>query len=279
MTTPHFTDLAAHIEASDRHPRTKRNFRMQYRLARHTLIPWLQQLGCLNKQSAVCEIGCGEGGVIAAFAEYGVPDAMGTDVVGPLLDQVTRPLLTELGLAVELTTHNVITDSIPDEWKNRFHVVVLRDVIEHLTDQPAAMMAIQRIMKPGGVLLVTFPPYVSAFGGHQQLLQTPLGYIPFVHLLPLRVFEHIIKKGDPVNQDEVRMLAGIRASSNGVQQAAHQAGMQLISERYFGLRPVFKWKYNKPIPTLELTKLKWLAPVRSLSMEAALVFKLMNHGN
>lgn len=270
------SDLAAIIDASNRLPRTRRNFRMQYRLAVHTLIPWLEQLQALppSKNMAVCEIGCGEGGVIAAFVERGAEYALGTDIVGPLLEQVSQPLAKELNLNTVFTTHDVIGDSIPPEWEHRFDVVVLRDVIEHLDNQAAAMQSISRIIKPGGNILITFPPYTSAFGGHQQLLGTTLGGIPFIHLLPSGWFEHIIKKGDSVNQDEVRRLHKIRSSVRGVKEAAAKAGLVLKAERYFGLRPVFKWKYNMPIPTLELTAIKWFKPVTTLAMEAALVFTL-----
>ncbi len=272
MVEIHSGDLADRIDRSERHPRTRRNFRMQYRLSKHTLIPWLEQLRALPARASVCEIGCGEGGVIAAFAEYGCAYTLGTDIEGALLDQVSRPLLSELGLSVEVTTHDVIGDAIPEQWKERFDVVVLRDVIEHLHDPAAAMKAIRRIMKPSATLMLTFPPYTSPFGGHQQLLGTPLGKVPFIHLLPTRLFDRVIRSGDIVNQEEVRRLHKIRCSVQSVITAARDVGLQVLSERYFGLRPVFRWKYNMPIPTMEITALRRLPCVASLAMEAALVF-------
>jgi hypothetical protein len=64
--------------------RTKRNFRMQYRLAVHTLIPWLEELQALPDRPAVCEIGCAEGGVLDAFVERGTTYALGTDILAPM---------------------------------------------------------------------------------------------------------------------------------------------------------------------------------------------------
>ncbi|MCO6466690.1 MAG: class I SAM-dependent methyltransferase [Bradyrhizobiaceae bacterium] len=273
MTTSSNRDLAAVVEQFAKHPRTRRNFRMQYRLAVHTLIPWLEKLGVLPANPAVCEIGCGEGGVIDAFAQHGTSAALGTDIVGLLLEQISIPIAKELNLPVDFTAHDVIGDAIPPEWDQRFDVVVLRDVIEHLDDQGAAMRSIRRILKPNGTILLTFPPYTSAFGGHQQLLGTTLGNLPFVHLLPRSVFEQIIKKGDEVNQDEVRRLHAIRASVKGVKDAARRAGLEVLAERYFGLRPVFRWKYNLPIPTLELTAVRGFPLVKTLAMEAAIVFR------
>jgi len=266
-------DLADRVASMDWIDRTKRNFRMQYRLAVHTLIPWLLQRKALPEQAAVCEIGCGEGGVLLAFVERGTSYALGTDIVAALLDQISRPIAEKLDVNVEYEGHDVINDAIPDKWVERFDVVVMRDVIEHLDDPGIALKNIARIMKPGGVILITFPPYTSPFGGHQQLLGTRAGAVPFVHMLPDGLFERIVKAGDATNAEEVRRLHRIRCSARGVQQAARSAGMEAVDERYFGLRPVFRWKYNRNIPTMEVTNLKGLPLVKTLAMEAAFIFR------
>lgn len=254
-------------------PRTKRNFRMQYRLAVHTLIPWLERLNALPQRASVCEIGCAEGGVLDAFVQHGAGFALGTDIMAPLLEEVSTPIAQALDLDVSFVHHDVIYDAIPEAWQERFDVVVLRDVIEHLDDAAVALRNIARIMRPGGVILITFPPYLSAYGGHQQLLGTALGSLPWVHLLPRSIFFWMIDQGDSMNQEELRRLHRIRCSASQILHDAKNAGLSLVDERYFGLRPVFRWKYNKPIPTLELTPLKNLPLVRTLGMETALVFR------
>lgn len=273
MTAPYTTDLADRVAQMDWIPRTKRNFRMQYRLAIHTLIPWLERLHVLPDRASVCEIGCAEGGVLDAFVQHGAAFALGTDIMAPLLEQVSTPIAKALNLEVAFAHHDVIYDDIPEAWQERFDVVVLRDVIEHLDDAAVALRNIARIMRPGGVILITFPPYLSAYGGHQQLLGTTLGALPWVHLLPRSIFFWMIKQGDPMNQEELRRLHRIRCSAAKILGDARNAGLRLIDERYFGLRPVFRWKYNKPIPTLELTALKNVPFVRTLGMETALVFR------
>jgi len=261
------------ISGMDWIPRTKRNFRMQYRLAVHTLIPWLETLNALPNNAAVCEIGCAEGGVLDAFVERGTSFALGTDIMAPLLEQISGPIAEKLGLEVTFAHHDVIYDEIPEVWRERFDVVLLRDVIEHLDDAGIALRNISRIMKPGGVILITFPPYLSAYGGHQQLLGTKAGAIPWVHLLPKGLFYKIIDGGDPMNQEELRRLHRIRCSADGIRKDAKGAGLQLLDERYFGLRPVFRWKYDRNIPSFEVTPLKGIKPVRALAMETAFVFR------
>lgn len=267
-------DLADRIEALPEYiQRTKRNFRMQYRLARHTLIPWLESRGVLPRPANVIEIGCAEGGVVAAFVERGTTVAAGTDIAGRLLTDISIPIAQRLGLVVTYSEHDVIGEEPLPEWRGTFDVVLLRDVIEHLDDTTTALRNIAKLLKPGGVVLLTFPPYTSAFGGHQQLLGTFLGSLPWVHMLPKAWFNGIVRRGDPLNADEVRRLHRIRLSADAVMQAATVAGLVVIDRRYFMLRPVFRWKYQKPIPTIEMTGLKGIGLARKLAMEVAILLQ------
>lgn len=266
-------DLADSVEAMDLHPRTKRNVRMQYRLAVNTIIPWLKRAGVMVTEPAVCEIGCAEGGVLAAFSELGAVKALGTDIQGALLTQISRPIWESLAIPMEFSLHDVIYEDIPDQWQGVFDIVLLRDVIEHLDDPSVALKNISRLLKPGGVVVVTFPPYTSAFGGHQQLTGTIGGALPFIHMLPWFLFKHIVEAGDPTNKEELERLHSIRCSAIGVAEAAGNAGLNIIDERYFALRPVFKWKYQIGIPVFEVTKISSLPFVKSLAMEAAFLLQ------
>lgn len=246
---------------------------MQYRLAKHTLIPWLEARGVLPKPANVIEIGCAEGGVIAAFIERGTAVAVGTDIAGRLLTDISEPIAQRLRLDVTYSEHDVINEDPLPEWRGAFDVVVLRDVIEHLDDTAAALRNISKLLKPHGVVLLTFPPYTSAFGGHQQLLGTFLGSLPWVHMLPKAWFKSIVQRGDRLNAEEVMRLHRIRLSADDVTQAGKAAGLDVIDQRYFLLRPVFRWKYQKPIPTIEMTPLKGLGLARKLAMEVAILLQ------
>lgn len=254
-------------------PRTIRNVRMQYRLAVHTLLPWLQQFNLWKPGVAVCEIGCAEGGVLAAFVERGTSYALGTDIQRALLTEISDPVWTSQGLDIDFTHHDVIYENVPAAWQERFDIVLLRDVIEHLDDAQIALRNIQRLLKPGGVVVVTFPPYTSPFGGHQQLLGTKVGAIPFVHLLPWSIFSSIITQGEEVNQEELVRLHRIRLSASDVRRAATAANLRVVDERLFALRPVFRWKYQLPIPSLEVSALRAVPGVRALAMEAAFILQ------
>ena len=66
----------------------------------------------------------------------------------------------------------------------QFDLVILHDVFEHLDHKTEVLEKLKSYMRPGGRLMITFPPYYSAYGAHQQLLNTPWMKIPFLHLVP-----------------------------------------------------------------------------------------------
>ena len=57
-------------------------------------------------------------------------------------------------------------------------------------------------------------------------------------------------------------------------QAASRAGLAILDQRYFGLRPVFRWKYQRSIPSFELGALASLPGMKSMAMEAAFVLQV-----
>ncbi|MCU0330512.1 MAG: class I SAM-dependent methyltransferase [Candidatus Kapabacteria bacterium] len=273
MNTLSGIDPVAAIASSGLHPRVVHNWITQYRLAEHTLIPWLRREGVLTDGASIAEIGCAEGGVLMACAEVTHGYALGTDIQGELLSLYSSDIARRVGLDITFTQHDVIYEDVPAEWEHRFEVVLLRDVLEHLDDTFVALRNIRRLLKPGGILLITFPPYTSAFGGHQQLLETAAGKLPFVHMLPRPMFEQIIRGSSSINTDEVRRLASIRLSAERVRKAARREDYELVDERYFMLRPVFKWKYKEWIPTLDVTSIKHLPGIQQLAMEAAFLLR------
>jgi len=270
---PTSTDLYTIVGNSGLHPRVVYNWYQQYRLAQCTLLPWLAKHVQVPRGGAVAEIGCAEGGVLMAAAQAYGGYALGTDIQGPLLQQYSAVIAKMVGLEVSFTEHDVILGPIDPAWEGRFDVVFLRDVLEHLDDTWIALRNIMRLLKPGGALVVTFPPYTSAFGGHQQLLQTKMGSLPFVHLLPRALFERVIRQTTTVNEDEVRRLASIRLSGDRVRTAAADVGYNILDERYFMLRPVFRYKYASWIPTIDVTTLRAIPIVRRLAMEAAFILQ------
>lgn len=91
-------------------------------------------------------------------------------------DRVSSPLVTRLGLPFVPVD---VRERFPFE-DDDFDLVFCASVIEHIESPNRMLVECRRILKPGGALYLSFPPFYSLFlvGGHQ--------FNPF-HLLGERV--------------------------------------------------------------------------------------------
>jgi 2-polyprenyl-3-methyl-5-hydroxy-6-metoxy-1,4-benzoquinol methylase len=124
----------------------------------------------------VLDLGCGLGAKATAVARAGAEEVVGVDFD---LEKVhgARSLADRVGardvrLAVQSGTDLAF-------GHDRFDVVLLLDVIEHMPDPETVLAECARVLRKGGRVLVSFPPYRSAWGGH-LFTHVP---VPWVHLL------------------------------------------------------------------------------------------------
>lgn len=259
------------LQSSDIANNEKYYWGYQFRLAADVLVPYLKKYKAFQAGDTVAEIGCAEGGVLAAFELAGAQSTLGTDIAVSRLE-TGRTINNILGVKALLTAHDVIYEEPRPEWLHSYDLVILRDVIEHLDDTGIALKNIARLLKPGGCLFVTFPPYYSPFGGHQHLIKNIWGKLPYIHLLPKNIFFQLIANGKPIDVDEVQRLRSISLTTKKFVKAATDVGYALAHEEYYLLRPVFKMKFG--LPSILLTPLKSVPFVQQFfSMEAAYILR------
>lgn len=244
----------------------------QFRLAKEVLVPMMVENKWFKPGDMVSEIGCAEGGVLHAFIDAGAKGALGTDIAESRLE--TGKVITDIiDLPTEYIFHDIINEEPYPEWRQAYDLVLLRDVIEHLDDTEQALANIKKIIKPGGRLFVTFPPYNSPFGGHQQTLMNLWGKLPYIHLLPKAVFYKLIASGRKNDIGEVKRLHGIRMSPKKFMDAAVKTGYSIEKQDYYLLRPVFKMKFG--IPSIKISFLSGLPLVKNyFSLEASYVLRV-----
>jgi 2-polyprenyl-3-methyl-5-hydroxy-6-metoxy-1,4-benzoquinol methylase len=163
-----------------------RYFEMQRVVTHDDIIPFIEQNTGACSGKRVLEIGCAEAGVLKAFIEKG---NIGTGVeLAP-----SRYESAKLFLKQELEDGRffIINKNIYDindptaEFGSLFDIIVLKDVIEHIPDQPKFINRLKLFLKPQGVIFFAYPPWWMPFGGHQQLCVTKLlEKLPWFHLLP-----------------------------------------------------------------------------------------------
>lgn len=106
----------------------------------------------------VLDIGCGDAGVLIAFAEEGAATA-GIELDEKSLERA-RVRAEEHGVQVDL--RRGIAEELP--WADgSFDLVILDNVLEHVTDREKTLREIHRVLAPEGLLYMVTPKPLSAY--------------------------------------------------------------------------------------------------------------------
>ncbi len=124
----------------------------------HTLIRGaLDRPGRTSRR--IGDMGCGTGRNLMLLQEFGW--AVGTDLSPPALNWCRQRGLREL-VAAEITRLPFAEGSLD--------LVTASEVLEHIQDDAAAVAELARIIRPGGLLLVTVPAYQFLWSEHDEAL-------------------------------------------------------------------------------------------------------------
>jgi len=124
----------------------------------------------------VLDVGCAVGGKSAYIGEY-AEKVIGIDINrtsianGKLLIEKHHPHLTG---KVELRVDNAYNLSLAD---NSVDIVFIDDVWEHISKPSNALKEALRVLKPGGYILIAFPPLNHPWAAHVNDLIP----IPWIH--------------------------------------------------------------------------------------------------
>lgn len=84
----------------------------------------------------------------------------------------------------------------PETDEGRFDIVLIHDVIEHI-EAPNKIRFFQHMkqfMRHDAIAFFAFPAWQMPFGGHQQICIHAVSKIPFIHLLPTKMYRFILRK-------------------------------------------------------------------------------------
>jgi SAM-dependent methyltransferase len=247
----------------------------QYLLGRDFTVEYLKKCNAFAEGTIICEIGSGEGGVAQALSVAGAKEILCTDILEHRLE-AGQNMANNFGLNMKYIYHNIMEDEIPAEWLGKYDLVILRDVIEHLEDPELALKQILLLLKKGGKLYITFPPYFSPYGGHQQIVRGNIfSKLPFIHFLPKVIFKFLVSSGLDYGIEEVMRLKDYRLTPKKFKRIAKKLNYTISTQDYFLLRPVFKPRFN--LPALKISFLKAVPGlIDILSLEASFVLSKMD---
>jgi SAM-dependent methyltransferase len=108
----------------------------------------------------ILDVGCGTGGNLRLLREFG-------EAEGLELSDVALQLCRErVGPDVKLH-RGAIPDDIPQD--GGYDAVTALDVLEHLDDPVAAIVAIRRALRPGGTLVCSAPAFAFLWSSHDEV--------------------------------------------------------------------------------------------------------------
>lgn len=228
-----------------RHTDRYRYFREEAATTEKYFIPYLSEFMDVDNIN-VLEVGCGEGGNLLPFARRGCR------VVGVDLSE-QRVRQAESFFSRECAAGTFVCDDVMHYRGDGrlFDLIVCHDVVEHIPEKGKMLLALKRLLAPGGRLFVAFPAWQMPFGGHQQIACSwVVSHLPFVHLLPELAFSLMLRLfGEDASK--INELIGIRRTRCTVEMFEREAAyagytvcdrrLWLVNPHYevkFGLRPI-----------------------------------------
>lgn len=237
------------------HADRKRYFEIQAINAARFVIPFIEEKFPISSGMRVLEIGCGEGGVLKAFTDRGCY-GVGVELDAPRIVHAKEYMAGELSAGkVRFISKDIYQTDPATELGGLFDIIVLKDVIEHIHDQPKLIGWMKGFLKPGGVIFFGFPPWQMPFGGHQQICRNKwLSRLPYYHLLPRFVYRGLLKwKKEPV--DELLEIRDTRISIERFERICKNKGYRIAHTTHYLVNPIYEYKFGwKPRKQSKLVK-------------------------
>ncbi len=226
------------------HADRKRYFEIQAQNAVEHVLPFIQEVKTVQKGMRVLEIGCGEAGVLKPFLE------LGCDAVGVEFDVIRFEMPKELlsnylsNGQLKLIGKDIFTVDVETELGGKFDIIILKDVIEHIHDQPKLITDLKQFLNPSGCIFFGFPPWQMPFGGHQQLNTNKFfGALPYYHLLPKKIYKWLIKLGKgPL--EELMQIRETKISIEDFEKISTHCGYEIINKKHYIINPIYQYKFE-----------------------------------
>ena len=227
----------------DFHKDRKRYFDIQVLNTEKYVLTFIEEKFPITAGMRVLEIGCGEGGVLEAFIDRGCT-GVGVELDEPRLIHAREWLAGEIAEGkIQFLSKNIY-DTDVKELGGAFDLIILKDVIEHIHDQPKLMNYMHSFLKETGAIFFGFPPWQMPYGGHQQICKGKwLSKIPYYHLLPASIYKWLLKKNGE-NWQEMIEIKETGLSIEGFEKISKQTGYTILNNRHYLINPIYEYKFG-----------------------------------
>ena len=218
-------------------------FDYQYKTAKEYIIPFLDKKEGKGS-SKILEIGCGEAGVLKAFYENG-HDCLGIEL-SPSRIKIAETFFSKLAKtgSIEFIVKNIYDIDPEKDLDHKFDLIILKDVIEHIPDQESFLNHLRAFLAPGGSVFFGFPPWYMPFGGHQQITNSRITRLPYIHLLPKPLYKWLLRNQRPEQQKELMELVDTGLSIEHFERLISKTGYKVLQKKHFLTNPIYKYKFG-----------------------------------
>lgn len=143
-------------ELHEAHEETHWWFAARRSIVLHMLRRELESTHGTRTPLRLLDVGCGAGGLLAYLREFG-------EVTGVDPSAAAVAYASAKGADVRAGT---LPEGLPFAAEERFDVITLLDVLEHVEQDEAALAALARLLRPDGLLVVTVPAFPFLWSSH-----------------------------------------------------------------------------------------------------------------
>lgn len=228
------------------------------------LLPYFLNIIPNFKQKKVLEVGCAEGGLLTSLQELGM------NVGGVEISPERAAIAKEKNDSLKIIVGDITDPSMPEILNEKFDLIIMREVIEHIHDKEAAFNNLDLLLNNNGYLFISFPPKRSPFAGHQQIGKSILKAIPYLHTLPQGLLKYTAGAfgESPGYIDEIKLHYSTGCTIKKFEALCSVRNFIPVKKELFLFRPIYSQRFG--LPTLRVPGIPLIREYITLGCETVL---------
>jgi 2-polyprenyl-3-methyl-5-hydroxy-6-metoxy-1,4-benzoquinol methylase len=186
----------------------------------------------------VLDVGCGMGGTAIKLAEALSLSVTGIDISESYI-ATAREAAADANAPVRFHRADVLRDELP---AGPYGLIVMHDVVEHLPQPEIALKRLLPLSEDGGLLYVSFPPWLGPYAGHHHTCASALRFMPYLHAVAPWLLLKLAHRWEEKDQEwfaDLRTILETRLSMRKFERMAYSSGWKIRYARTYLLRPEF----------------------------------------